>query len=69
MRELFVFTLILRFLSVFKSLGVLLIIISAMMTDLITFMVIFGVITVAFSISLSGLQLSGHFRDVSVHAH
>jgi len=58
-----VFMLWLRYLSVFQPIGILVIMIQEMVTDVLTFFTLGASVTLGFSLCLAGLQASGHLED------
>jgi len=60
LNSIFVVVSALRFLAVYKPIGVLIVMINQMVADLITFMALLAAVTVGFAFALAGLQLQGH---------
>jgi len=57
----------LRFLAVYRPIGVLIIVMSGMVADLITFIALLAAVTIGFSVALAGLQLKGNSVTESGH--
>ena len=56
-----VFLLLFPFLSEWRPLGVLIIVVTRMVNDMTTFIILFMVVTLGFSFSLLGLEYAGHY--------